>query len=403
MGEIQKLVFFEKGVETLGYFSHEMATAFEQKGYRTFFYDISRRGTDASHLCKFMRTGQTAVITFNFIGLSGEEFLEEPDGRTFWESRQLPVYCILVDHPLYYHKQLSEGISNLTVFCIDREHVAYMKRFYPNTPCFFLPLAGNLPMPEADAHKVKELWIPMEKREYDVAFVANYVALPDIKEHFTSLTQEYIDFYYEILRYFRTHPSEGLDLVFEKFVNREIPEATDPELASAFAGMLFLDLYNRTYYRGKTVQQLVDSGIRVHVFGKGWEKLAVEKTENLIQNGREIQSADCVHALGNAKIALNTMPWFKDGAHDRIFTAMLNGAVSLTDSSRYLRERFTDGKELKFYELDELAQLPAIVEDLLSNPETMCRIAEEGFQQAVIHDTWAQRAETLEKYFYKQS
>ena len=39
---------------------------------------------------------------------------------------------------------------------------------------------------------------------------------------------------------------------------------------ACFAGMLFLDMYNRTYFRGETVRTLVDNGVRVHVFGKGW-------------------------------------------------------------------------------------------------------------------------------------
>lgn len=47
-----------------------------------------------------------------------------------------------------------------------------------------------------------------------------------------------------------------------------------------------------------------------------------------------------MQAMRDARIALNVMPWFKDGAHDRVFTAMLQGTAALTDDSRYLREEW---------------------------------------------------------------
>ena len=52
--------------------------------------------------------------------------------------------------------------------------------------------------------------------------------------------------------------------------------------------------------------------------------------------------------MRDARIALNVMPWFKDGAHDRVFTAMLQGTAALTDDSRYLREECRDGENICF-------------------------------------------------------
>ena len=75
MSDIRKLVFFERGVETLTYFSHEMAASFRKMGYQIFFFDIQAEYADTKRLSRFLKSGETAVITFNFIGLSGEEFL----------------------------------------------------------------------------------------------------------------------------------------------------------------------------------------------------------------------------------------------------------------------------------------------------------------------------------------
>lgn len=72
MSDIRKLVFFERGVETLTYFSHEMAASFRKMGYQIFFFDIQAEYADTKRLSRFLKSGETAVITFNFIGLSQE-------------------------------------------------------------------------------------------------------------------------------------------------------------------------------------------------------------------------------------------------------------------------------------------------------------------------------------------
>lgn len=58
--------------------------------------------------------------------------------------------------------------------------------------------------------------------------------------------------------------------------------------------------------------------------------------------------------MNDAKIVLNTMTWFKAGAHDRIFNGMLAKAVVVTDDSTYLRREFTDGRELVMFRRQEL-------------------------------------------------
>ncbi|WP_158552109.1 hypothetical protein [Roseburia sp. AF42-8] len=53
MSDIRKLVFFERGVETLTYFSHEMAASFRKMGYQIFFFDIQAEYADTKRLSRF--------------------------------------------------------------------------------------------------------------------------------------------------------------------------------------------------------------------------------------------------------------------------------------------------------------------------------------------------------------
>lgn len=95
------------------------------------------------------------------------------------------------------------------------------------------------------------------------------------------------------------------------------------------------------------------------------------------------------------KISLNVMPWFKDGAHDRIFNTMLNGAVCLTDSSIYLDGILHDNEDCAIYSLEQMEKLPEIVSSLLADHDLMQRIADGGDRLALAGHTWAHRARVL--------
>ena len=406
---IEKLVFWEHAVETLGYFSRQMEEYFKEQGYQTFFVDNGKKEESMRHLKKFMKAGKTAFITFNFIGLSGEECCTQSDGRSIWEAWNVICYCIMVDHPFYYEKQLRRKRLNLTAFCVDRGHTAYVQRFYPNIPCHFLPLAGNLPL-MGNAGKTET--IVYGERKYDISFIANYVPLEELEAHINGQTEEYVEFYYEIIEDLKRHPSQPVDETLEKYIKREIPEAGEEDIRSAQAGMMVVDLYIRSVYRSEVIRSLVDAGIRVHVFGKDWDKMECVHKENLMANGKMLTSAECVEIIRNTKIALNVMPWFKDGAHDRIFTAMLNGAVCLTDDSKYLREILADKEDVCFYRLpetwssvgtkeisDETLGVAEAAKYLLEHQGIAEELTKRAYEKAKGEHTWRKRAEWLEKFW----
>lgn len=95
---------------------------------------------------------------------------------------------------------------------------------------------------------------------------------------------------------------------------------------------------------------LVDAGIQVDVFGKGWDELTCGHPENMILHP-QTTSEECLKAIAASKISLNVMPWFKDGAHDRVFNSILNGTVSVTDTSKYLCGELKEGQGVCYYDL----------------------------------------------------
>lgn len=413
MNTIEKVVLIKNAVETLGYFSKQIALELRNSGLEVYFVDYNRLVETVEGLYRFAERGKTALCTFNFVGISGEEVFIEENGRTIWENYEMPCLNLMVDHPLYYHSKLEHPMLRMKIFCVDREHVAYMKRFYPEVEAAFLPLAGNVILPEIgeDAYRgepgnlpyntMEKLWlnteniVPYEKRTYDLVFTGNYTPVEHIYREIETLEEDYKKFYKDIIDDLIAHPAVSMDEMLERHIYQELGEVSDKEKRAAIAGMVFIDICIRSYFRGEIVKGFAEQGMKVHVFGANWEKLSCKNPEYIISNGREVTSVTCAKAIANAKISLNIMPWFKDGAHDRVFTAMLQKTLSLTDDSKYLREEFLDGSELVFFSLEERGKLADRVRSLLAHQEDVMEIAENGYRKAVLHHTWKQRAEIL--------
>lgn len=385
---MKKLLFFTGDIETQGYFSLQIAEAMKTLGHETFIYDLSRPRESTEKFFRFFEKGNTALINFNFHGMSGEEYFLDENGTMMWEALHIPSYDIVVDHPMYYHHFLEKVPANYHHISIDKNHETYMRRFFPeiqNGP--FLPLAGTKLYP-------KKSNVPIACRKYDVTMVGNYCKPSTFDKYITRIDDEYTAFYRGMIEDLMTHPYKTVEEVAEAHLLAELSEVPEDELKKTFAALTFIDLYVRYTFRGWAVQELVDAGIKVHVFGDGWELLECRHPENLmIMNS--LNSEGCLKKLCQTKLSLNVMPWFKNGAHDRIFNSMLNGAVCLTDSSIYLDEILHDGIDCRLYSLEEMERLPEIAKELLSDPDRMQEIADGGYELAQRGHTWAHRAEVL--------
>ncbi len=93
--------------------------------------------------------------------------------------------------------------------------------------------------------------------------------------------------------------------------------------------------------------------------------------------------------MADARINLNVMPWFKAGAHDRIFNTLLRRSLPLTDPSSWLAEHFTDGVDLVFYDLDHLERLPDLAGRLLTDPAKAEGIIQKGYEKVSRGLTWS--------------
>ncbi len=371
-------------METLEFFSKEIAKSYEKEGYDIYTCDMNRK--DAKELQKFLSSHETVLITFNFIGLSEEDWLMDGKGSIFDEKCK-SINVIMVDHPLYYHDQLIKSSKNVNIFCIDRDHVDYVKKYYPHIHSVtFLPLAGT---------EIKKEYVPIKNRTIPLLFAGNYVRKERLFSYLEGLDREYREFYLSIVEDLISHTNKNMEEAMSGAILKEIPDIDKNSMAAAIHGMMFVDLYVRSYFRAEVVKEIADAKIPIYVIGKDWNYLEVKHPEYIIPIGNGMEDTTfCLNHMADAKLSLNVMPWFKNGIHDRILSSMLNKSISITDSSKYIEENF--GKEeFILYSLDHIKELPTIIRDALKNEDGLQHMAELAYEKCQRNHTWEKRVDIL--------
>lgn len=388
---MKRIVMFEGGVETLAFFSHQMAEQFKQMGYAVFFYDLQNEEHSAKKLRKFIRVGETVLVTFNFQGLEKEDGVYKNGVGYIWDTYKVPCYNIAADHPYFYHEQLADLPRSYHHISVDREQERYFKRFYPEFKHEgFLPLAGTELGQEQMCGKC-----------YDVIFTGNYTKLSFFEPYINWINDEYAAFYRGIIDELISWPYQTVEQVALKHCEREMGKEPDEQLRIALSKMIFIDLYVRNYWRGKVVRTLVNAGITVDVVGKGWNELEGVECPQKLRIHPQTDSFCCLKMIQQSKISMNIMPWFKDGAHDRVFNSILNGAVCVSDRSKYLCEELKDEEGICYFDLEHVDMLPDKMKDLLQNENEMQDIVARGREKVLDMHTWAKRATTIAEWFEK--
>ena len=384
--KMKKVILFTGGVETQDYFSAEIEKKLKELGHETFTFDYNQEARSCSGLLRFYEKGNTAMLTFNFTGICNEAILKDEKGVYIWESLGIPCINIVVDHPFYYDRFMYQLPRLYTQVSIDENHAEYLKRFYPFINAGpFIPLGGTS---LADFPSQ----IPVNERDVDIVMTGSWAEPGFYEKYLTMEGPEYETFYRQVLAAQLENTDKTFEEIFEPMIRRiSDEEVTDEALRSAYSHLICFDMYVRYYFRGMLVKKLAESGRKVVCVGGGWDHLPCSAPDNIIHYGYTT-SEECLKWLARAKISINVMPWFKRGAHDRIFNSMLSGAVCLTDSSRYLDGFLRDGENCLLYRLDDMDSAVAKVKEALEDPKLLEKISYEGYELAAKGHTWGHRA-----------
>lgn len=317
------------------------------------------------------------------------------------------LWHIILDHPLYHNSVLKQPLKNMRVVCLDETHAEYIRKYYSHIKEVIV-----MPLP---ADTAKNL-VPYNERSRDVLFTGTYTSSEDIValamrssgdsveiKNFQTMhkepAQEFINsmqIFNKMAGYLLENPCETIEKAYTFALGDITEEKVLKETAAAFADGLELnfwaDMFIRAVIREELLMEMLRNGIDVDIFGHGWEKF-VEKCGNVEKSeGRfkgkinicgEVDYRQLPELYADAKIALNVLPWFKAGQHDRIALAMCNGCVCVTDESTYLEKKFVDGENIFMYSLEDMTGAAMLVRDLLTHPLEAARAAAKGYVCAV--------------------
>ena len=136
---MKRLLFFAGVYDTLDLFIYELKRELETMQYETMVFDVRDMQQSLKNLAQFVARPVEAAVTFNNLGFN----MELHPGVNLWEELNIPCINILMDHPFCYHNALAAAPRNAVVLCTDRNHMAYVSRFYPKIPVSgFLPHGG---------------------------------------------------------------------------------------------------------------------------------------------------------------------------------------------------------------------------------------------------------------------
>lgn len=318
---------------------------------------------------------ETVVITFNNVG----------SGFLLWKQRRVQLYNILVDHPAHFLEAISEDYyPGYHAVLIDRGHQAFLKEVFGNTTqaFHFMPHGGT----RIDC-------FPQDK-DIDILYLGGFKAEDEI--NFQPLpfgdSEAFYDFvidYYERENYVEAQnavkayiEASGLD-----YSSPQAAVMTNYIVRSAEAFFV-------SKRRKELIEYLAEEGFIIHICGNEvWRETAGKYPGNIVYEGMKAPG-DCHGYIARAKVLINDLPYFSDGSHERVFNGMLNGAVVLSNESRYLEERFRDGESILFWDGRDYSTAADKIRRILTD---------DGYRDSIVktamslteRDTWRDRFDRL--------
>lgn len=432
-----RIILFDEVRATADFFTYIWEDAFKKAGHTVFTIHIQHFEEQKPEIIKFLSVMPDFALCYNNAAFS----LEVIPGENFWDTLGVPVINILFDHPGAYWQILENAPSVMVPACCDRNHLKFLERHFPEMkkgiflPHFGLELAecgeelikkeAVLSIDEqADKNNAKTVEfadeIPWNDRKIPVLYVGSPSFPAGSIDDFATKVLEILNSDFgrtvesaieEIIRslsldVLRKMYSEMWNAMESLGLYEQAPKDVaeqfeyDRYLEASIQKYHFLHAHITSRHRRMLVKQLVDAGIDVYAYSD-WSKEKELLANPHFHFGGMISPMECVELMRNSKIVLNSMPWFKDGNHDRICHGMLQKAVVVSETSRYLEERFTDGKEIRLFTLEQLEKggiVSQMVKEILDNPDMATKMAQNGYNNARVNDTVQQRMKTLMDY-----
>lgn len=351
-------------------FAKELGKGIAAHGCETIFIDKP----SVEDLYGELQKGCAFVVAFNGIGSD-----ISINGENIFNKLNIPLAAVLVDHPAHHIARLCGDIRDMTVFCCDESHKVFLEKYFKLDRRVGMLHHGGAVLPAAETPPVKNINILFPGTYTDEKHY--YEPIGKLNPSSRKFTDEVID----IILSKDTVSTEDVFLEHARVSGFDLLENN-----RLFRGMCpvisFVEFFVRAVKRNKILKLLDDAGVSVDIYGNGWKR-------EMFKCHRIFPPAPFYQMLENmcrSEIVFNmcSVP----GSHERVFSSMLNGSVSVSDYNLYLERNFSDGKNIILYKWTQINKLPEILSLLLKNEALKNRILKASYTECIEKHTWRQRA-----------
>lgn len=361
--------------DVLPRFSYEIGRGFEKLGVDVSYLDLIN---DLDSTPTSFLNGFDMIFSFN----STESTLFTCNKITNYNTLFWSFY---VDHPFYHSKRLLSAKRNSIVSFVDQAHLAYAKEMYPNNPyAFFIPHAGEL----------CQTSIPFYDKEYDICLFGTYSNPEFLLEPISGFSEALQSIIITIISNMLKDQSLSLENLLAIELGKRGIQLSKESFRNLVSSITFIDEYVRNKKRHDAIEILLHAGIKVDVFGNGWEDFESKDINNLCIH-KALDYESILKTMTNSKIILNVAPSLAHGSHERVFTAMGMKSIVITDDNYYFPNIFEDQKHIFYYSYNELDKLPSLVNSILSRDIDVENIISEAYDIVSTNHLWYNRAEEI--------
>lgn len=366
--------------ESKKYFVQKLSEAFRRHGIGTRVIDFQLLNKENHFFQLSKSTPPSLICSFNTV---------EPDEKTglfFFEEKKIPYLFILLDPAYYLTKFLNSSYSSIS--CVDQLDCDYLlQKNYKNV--FFLPHAV-----ESDLH-----YEGNGERPYDVVFIGSSYDPFKIRESWPRIySAPIVNLIEESVEITLSNKETPFWKAVEDCVNQRGIDLNRNELIQIANSV---DSYVRGIDRLELIQSIKDA--EVHVFGgtcwgegiKGWPQY-FSRSKNIIVHPA-VPFKESLEILKKSKISLNSMPFFKSGSHERIFTGLACGSLPVTTENLWVEKNFKEGEEIAFYRPTHWNEVNDKVNYYLSHENERKEMVLKGRSKVMAYHTWDQRVQQILK------
>ncbi len=363
----------------------EIAKGFSNKGYYVEVLDMLN--PKEKILIHKKMTSESYAFIFSCQALRFEDL--QNDGIPFLESVKSPYFTWIFDDLLHHlHKVQNQVYDHTYMLSVDEEMQDIALTMYPQLKNIAGLIHGGFCGTEDVVEKDIEVLFP--------GTLSKEPVIEDIIEEPMPVEKLLAE---KAIQQLEVTPWLSVRKALE-IVMRTLGEEMSGDLLLELSGViLYVDLYIRYQCRYRMMKALLGNGINLHVVGSGTNDLLEQYKDNITVCGAK-DITEVVKLIQRSKVVMNPFPViFYKGAHERIFTALLNKAICFTPYSEYLDDLL--GNRIQFVDMKNLDNMVQDVKKTLEiyDDDAMQKLLEDNYQYALENHTWEVRGREIVEFY----